>query len=214
MSRRQKAPRRSLNDAERTALARLSRSPSAPAAQVARARALLAVAEGQSYTTAAALVGRPYRRYGRALGSVASFNRDGLAAVVPRPGGGPSSVGRPGATPRPGRRGHDRRPRSRHPARDAVHGVADRDRVGDGAAARSGAALPGPDPDGGGRSRPVPGRGRRCDRVGRDCVFAGRLRRRDRHQLGFQLRRRCERVQRGRQRLRQSARFPGAALAS
>ncbi len=72
--------------AERSSLARLSRSPGAPAAQVARARALLAVAEGQSYTAAARLVGR-------ATGDtvarwVAGFNRDGLAAVVPRHGGG------------------------------------------------------------------------------------------------------------------------------
>jgi transposase len=47
---------------------------------------LLAVADGQSYTAAAQLVGR-------ATGDtvarwVAGFNRDGLAAVVPRHGGG------------------------------------------------------------------------------------------------------------------------------
>ena len=58
MSRRHKDPLRSLSEAERTSLWRLSRSQSAPAAQVARARALLAVAEGQSYTAAAQLVGR------------------------------------------------------------------------------------------------------------------------------------------------------------
>ena len=86
MSRRPKDPLRPLRDMERTALARLSRSRSAPAAQVARARALLAVAEGQSYTMAAALVGR-------ATGDTvarwaAGFNRDGSAAVVPRYGGG------------------------------------------------------------------------------------------------------------------------------
>jgi transposase len=56
------------------------------AAQVARARALLAVAEGRSYTAAAQLVGRAtgdtVARWG------AGFNRDGLAAVVPRHGGG------------------------------------------------------------------------------------------------------------------------------
>ena len=86
MSRRQKDPLRPLNDAERTALSRLSRSQSAPAAQVARARALLAVAEGQSYTTAAQLVGR---RTGDTVARwVAGFNRDGLAALVPRHGGG------------------------------------------------------------------------------------------------------------------------------
>src|ERR687895_11541 len=92
MSRRQTDPLRALDDvralddAERTALSRLSRSRSAPAAQVARARALLAVADGQSYTTAATLVGR---RTGDTVARwVAGFNRDGLAALVPRHGGG------------------------------------------------------------------------------------------------------------------------------
>src|SRR5215213_7413027 len=86
MSRRQTNPLRALDDAERRALSRLSRSRSAAAAQVARARALLAVAAGQSYTTAAALVGR---RTGDTVGRwVAGFNRDGLAALVPRHGGG------------------------------------------------------------------------------------------------------------------------------
>ena len=86
MSRRQKDPLRLLSDAERLSLSRLSRSQSAPAAQVARARALLAVADGQSHTMAADLVGR-------ATGDtvarwVAAFNRDGLIAVKPRHGGG------------------------------------------------------------------------------------------------------------------------------
>src|ERR687895_1987577 len=92
MSRRQTDPLRALDDvralddAERTALSRLSRSRSAPAAQVARARALLAVAAGQSYTTAAALVGR---QTGDTVARwVAGFNRDGLTALVPRHGGG------------------------------------------------------------------------------------------------------------------------------
>ena len=87
MTRRQKDPLRALTDEERTALSRLSRSPSAPAAQVARATALLAVAEGQSYTVAAQRVGR---RHGDAVAAwVGRFNRDGLAAVVPRHGVGP-----------------------------------------------------------------------------------------------------------------------------
>jgi len=86
MSRRQEDPLRRLRDAEQTALLRLSRSHGAPAAQVARARALLAVAEGESYTAAA-------RHVGRCSGDtiarwVADFNRDGLAALVPRHGGG------------------------------------------------------------------------------------------------------------------------------
>jgi transposase len=86
MSRRQKDPLRPLSEAERTSLSRLSRSQSAPAAGVARARALLAVAEGQSYTAAAQLVGC---NVGDTVARwVAGFNRDGLAAVVPRHGGG------------------------------------------------------------------------------------------------------------------------------
>jgi transposase len=86
MSRRQKNPLRPLTGAERSSLARLSRSQGAPAAQVARARALLAVAEGQSYTAAARLV---VRATGDTVARwVAGFNRDGLAAVVPRHGGG------------------------------------------------------------------------------------------------------------------------------
>ena len=50
MSRQQRDPLRSLQDTERVSLVRLSRSAGAPAGQVARARALLAVAEGLSYT--------------------------------------------------------------------------------------------------------------------------------------------------------------------
>jgi transposase len=86
MSRRQKDPLRPLSEAERRSLSRLSRSQSAPAAQVARARALLAVAEGQSYTAAARLVGR---EVGDTVARwVAGFNRDGLTALVPQHGGG------------------------------------------------------------------------------------------------------------------------------
>src|SRR4051812_19960162 len=86
MSRQQKDPLRSLQAMEQVSLARLSRSASAPAAQVARARALLAVAEGLSYAAAAHLVGR---RTGDTVARwVAGFNRGGLAAVGPRHGGG------------------------------------------------------------------------------------------------------------------------------
>jgi len=88
MSRRQKDPLRSLTAEERAELSRLSRSRSAPSAQVARATAVLAIAEGQSYTATA-------RRVGRHTGDtvaqwVARFNRDGLAALVPHHGGGPA----------------------------------------------------------------------------------------------------------------------------
>jgi transposase len=87
MTRRQKDPLRALTDDERAALSRLSRSRSAPVAQVARATALLAVADGAGYTAAARRVGR---RHGDAVAAwVARFNREGRAAVVPRHGGGP-----------------------------------------------------------------------------------------------------------------------------
>jgi transposase len=86
MSRQPRDPLRSLQDTERVSLVRLSRSASAPAAQVARARALLAVAEGVSYTAAAQLAGR---RTGDTVARwVAGFNHARLAAVVPRHGGG------------------------------------------------------------------------------------------------------------------------------
>jgi transposase len=87
MSRRQKDPLRPLTVEERTELTRLSRSHSAPAAEVDRARALLAIAEGASYTAAARLVGRGHNETISAW--VSRFNREGLAAVRPHHGGGP-----------------------------------------------------------------------------------------------------------------------------
>src|SRR5215204_336922 len=86
MSRHRKAPLRPLTPDERIALTHLSRSPSAPAAQVERARALLAIADGASYTAAAHQIGR---RHTETLSAwVSRFNRDGLAAVRPGHGGG------------------------------------------------------------------------------------------------------------------------------
>src|SRR6476646_4461047 len=87
MSRRQKDPLRSMSAEERAVLSRLSRSRGAPAAQVARAAALLAVADGQSYMAAARKVGR--RDSDTVARWVASFNRDGPGATLPRHGGGP-----------------------------------------------------------------------------------------------------------------------------
>src|SRR4029077_3164195 len=98
MSRRRKHPLRALTDDERTSLEQVGRATSAPAALVTRARAGLAVAEGCSYTEAAQRVGR---RSGDAVGElVARFNREGLAAVEPRHGGGPR--GKYGPTEREG----------------------------------------------------------------------------------------------------------------
>lgn len=86
MTRRQKDPLRPLTGEERAALERLSRAASEPASHVARAALVLAVADGRGYTAAARSVGR---RSGDAVGQlVARFNREGLAAIAPRHGGG------------------------------------------------------------------------------------------------------------------------------
>jgi len=86
MSRHQKDPLRLLTSEERRELTRLSRSQSAPVAEVDRARALLAIAEGASYTAAAHLVGRGHNETISAW--VSRFNCEGLAAVRPHHGGG------------------------------------------------------------------------------------------------------------------------------
>jgi hypothetical protein len=82
-----KAPLRPLTPAERIALEHLSRASSERADRVTRARLLLAVADGASFTAAAPRVGR---RSGDAVAKlVARFNTEGLGAVTPRHGGGP-----------------------------------------------------------------------------------------------------------------------------
>ena len=87
MSRRRKDPLRALTDGERASLEQLGRATRAPAGVVARAQALVAVADECSYTEAARRVGR---RSGDAVGElVARFNREGLAAVEPQHAGGP-----------------------------------------------------------------------------------------------------------------------------
>ena len=58
MTRRQKDPLRPLTEEERNLLARISRSHAEPASHVARAKALVAVADGMSYTEAANAAGR------------------------------------------------------------------------------------------------------------------------------------------------------------
>jgi len=90
MTRRKKDPMRKLADQERLWLVRISRSQAEPAGHVARAKALLAVADGQSYTDAAKAAGR---RSGEAVSRLVSrFNREGLAALEPRHGGGPPTI--------------------------------------------------------------------------------------------------------------------------
>src|SRR4051812_49616008 len=78
MSRRQTNPLRALSAEERTALTQLSRSQRMPAAQVARAVALLAVADGERYTAAAREAGR--RDNDTLAGWGARFNREGPPA--------------------------------------------------------------------------------------------------------------------------------------
>jgi hypothetical protein len=58
MTRRHKDPLRPLTEEERKLLARISRSQAEPASHVARAKALVAVADGMSYTAAANAAGR------------------------------------------------------------------------------------------------------------------------------------------------------------
>ena len=86
MPRVQKDPLRCLTADERYHLERISRSQTEPAGHVARAKELLAVADGLRFTDAARLAGR---RSGDAVAQlVARFNRDGLAALEPGHGGG------------------------------------------------------------------------------------------------------------------------------
>lgn len=90
MTRRQRDPLRPLTVEEREYLVRISRARAEPASQVARAKALLAVAEGRTYTEAARLAGR---KSGDAVSQLASrFNREGLAALEPGHGGGAVAV--------------------------------------------------------------------------------------------------------------------------
>jgi transposase len=89
MSRRKKDPLRALSAEERAEVERLSRSGREPAAVVAHAKAVLAVANGASYSEAATAAGR---RSGDAVAHlVTRFNRDGLGALSPRHGGGPAA---------------------------------------------------------------------------------------------------------------------------
>ncbi len=86
MSRRKKDPLREVTTDERRELTRISRSQAVPAAEVIRAKILLAVASGADYQDAARSVGR---RSGDAVAHlVARFNAEGLAALTPRHGGG------------------------------------------------------------------------------------------------------------------------------
>jgi transposase len=79
MTRRKKEPLRQLGEEERNWLERISRSQSEPAAHVARAKEIMAVAEGHSYTEAAQKAGK---KSGDAVAHlVAQFNQSGLPAI-------------------------------------------------------------------------------------------------------------------------------------
>jgi hypothetical protein len=86
MSRPQTNPLRRLTPTERRELGRLRRSRTAPTAEVARAALILLIGDGHGYQDAARAIGR---KSGDAVAHlVARFNREGLAAVTPRLGGG------------------------------------------------------------------------------------------------------------------------------
>ena len=82
MSRRKTDPLRTLTEEELESLRRTARSATAPAAEVARAKSLLAVHAGLDYQKAAAAAGR---LSGDAVSHlVARFNIEGLQALRPR----------------------------------------------------------------------------------------------------------------------------------
>jgi transposase len=86
MGRVPKDPLRALTAEEQGDLESISRAHSAPVEAVLRAKMVLAVATGMNYTQAAQQVGRKSNDAVSAL--VSRFNQEGLAALVPRHGGG------------------------------------------------------------------------------------------------------------------------------
>lgn len=90
MPRPPKEPLRPFRKAEAETLEHMGRASSAPAGQVIRAKLLLRVAAGDSYTQAARALGR---RSGDAVATlVRRFNAEGLDALEPRHGGGARRV--------------------------------------------------------------------------------------------------------------------------
>ena len=88
--RRPKEPLRPLTARERTILGQITRAVTERAGRVARAKAVLAVANGARFTEAAQAAGR---REGEAVAHlVRRFNTEGLAALDPRHAGGPPVV--------------------------------------------------------------------------------------------------------------------------
>lgn len=86
MTRRLSHPLRELSEPEKEWLNKLSRSTTQPAGEVVRAKQLLAVAAGISYTNTARLTGRKSNDAVAQL--VARFNEQGLKAIAHKKGGG------------------------------------------------------------------------------------------------------------------------------
>jgi len=87
MARIQKESLRTLTVGDRAVLEAVVRASSERVDRVARAKALLAVADGACFAAAARRAGR---RSGDAVAHlVARFNQEGVAALAPRHGGGP-----------------------------------------------------------------------------------------------------------------------------
>ena len=87
MAQRRRIRLRPITAEERAGLERVARAGAAAADRVARARALLAVADGAPFVEAARAAGR---RSGDAVAHlVERFDAEGLAALEPRHGGGP-----------------------------------------------------------------------------------------------------------------------------
>jgi hypothetical protein len=86
MTRQKKDSLRELTEEERTWLERIGRSQSEPAIHVIRAKQILAVADGHSYTEAARFSGR---KNGDAVSRLVSrFNQEGLKGIEPGHRGG------------------------------------------------------------------------------------------------------------------------------
>jgi hypothetical protein len=75
---------------ERLCLEQLSRAQREPAVLAARAKSLLAVVDGKSYTDAATAAGR--RSGDEVAHLVARFNQEGLSALQPRSGSGRAPI--------------------------------------------------------------------------------------------------------------------------
>ena len=87
MGRPLKNPLRALSETERTQLNALARSRSAPADRIARAKQILAVADGANLQQAARQANRRSRQALARL--IRRFNHEGLSAIDGHHGGGP-----------------------------------------------------------------------------------------------------------------------------